>query len=212
MQTISRIDYGAGSSFGKENQTITVSSIAKNALSRPFQCRFMARLASFSKPIHILEFGTSLGLTTTYLAGAAPQAKVTTIEGDPEIFKLARDHFQSLSFDNIVAICMTFDEFIDSYAAKDDKIDLLFLDGHHKYDATIHYYSALQSRFHAGTIVIVDDIYWSPEMTTCWKALIAREEVTQSVDCFHFGLLFYNTDFINKENHKVQLPVRMLMH
>src|SRR5687767_5371896 len=38
-------DFGAGSKVNKGNTSVAVSDIARSALSLPFQCRFMSRLA-----------------------------------------------------------------------------------------------------------------------------------------------------------------------
>jgi hypothetical protein len=48
-------------------------------------------------------------------------------------------------------------------------------------------------------------------MTRGWHELINYPEVTQSVDCFHFGLIFFRNDFIGQENHKIRLPIKMML-
>ena len=61
---------------------------------------------------------------------------------------------------------------------------------------------------HEHTAGIVDDIYWSADMTEGWNALIERPGVTQSVDAFRFGLLFFDTSFREREHHCMRLPLR----
>ena len=48
-------------------------------------------------------------------------------------------------------------------------------------------------------------------MSDEWKKITALPEVTQSVDCFHFGLLFFKKDFLNRENHCIRLPLMGLL-
>ena len=211
QESISRRDFGAGSVYQPKEEKVAISQIAKSSLSYPFQCRFMSRLAAFSNSNHIVELGTSLGISTAYYALGAPDAYVDTVEGDPEVAAQAVEVLDSLHLKNVIVHCETFDDFISHYNPSTGKIDLLFLDGDHRMEATLHYYQGLRKYFHSGTIVVVDDIYWSKEMTTCWEKLTSYPEVTQSVNCFHFGLLFYNQDFINKENHEIHLPLRMLV-
>jgi len=211
QESISRRDFGAGSVYQLKEEKVPISQIARSSLSYPFQCRFMSRLATFSKSIHILELGTSLGISTAYYAFGAPQGRVDTVEGDPEVVTKAVGLFNSLHLKNVTIHCETFDDFISKYKPSAGKIDLLFLDGDHRMEATLQYYQGLRKYFHPGTIVIVDDIYWSKAMTSCWEKLISFPEVTQSVDCFHFGLLFFKPDFLNKENHIIHLPFSMLM-
>ncbi len=208
---VSRVDYGAGSKARVDPLNVPVAQIAGQALSHPFQCRFLFRLATFLNPTLILEFGTSLGISTAYLAAGAPGAAIQSVEGDPMISKLAREFFDKLGFVNIELYNETFQNFIETNLGSTEKIDLLFLDGHHIAKALLHYYNLLKSKTHAETIIVVDDIYWSKDMNAGWNELIQYPEVTQSVDCFHFGLIFFKNDFMGKEHHKIRLPLRMLL-
>lgn len=189
---------------------MTIGTIAKHALSWPFQCRFLSRLAAVTQPKHVIEFGTSFGVTTAYLATGAPEAVINTIEGDPVIAGHAEAFFKAHAYAAIRLHSTTFESFLQHRALSHDQVDLAFLDGHHTAAALTAYYDALKPYFHSNTIVVVDDIYWSEDMHQGWMSLCQRQEITQSVDCFHFGLLFFNPDFRNKEHHTVKLPLRML--
>ena len=59
---------------------------------------------------NILEIGTSLGITTAYLALAIPDAKIITLEGCPELSRKAREHFDRLGIKNIELIEGRFEE------------------------------------------------------------------------------------------------------
>ncbi|MBK9104925.1 MAG: class I SAM-dependent methyltransferase [Saprospiraceae bacterium] len=206
---ISRKDFGAGSKYSPESKIERISAIASHALSLPFQCRFLSRLAGFIQPEVIVEFGTSLGISASYLGVGAPGARIFTVEGDPEVSEVASSVFETLGLNNIAIQTSSFDQYIACLPIDHLPIDLLFLDGHHTSAATIYYYQALRKYLHSGSIVIIDDLYWSADMQAGWQALIALPEVTQSVDCFHFGLLFLNPDFQQKENHTIRLPLKM---
>ena len=65
-------------------------------MSLPYQCRVMSRLASKTSSKNIIEFGTSLGISAAYLISAEREAKVFTIEGDPQIAKVANKVFDEL--------------------------------------------------------------------------------------------------------------------
>lgn len=210
-EQILRLDYGAGSVSEQKNQVSPVAQIAKNALSRPFQCRFLFRLVEFLKPRRTLEFGTSLGISTAYMSAGCSTSAIDTVEGDPEVAKIASVTFNQLGCKNITLYPSRFQDYIDRKLDQKEKIDLFFLDGHHTAKALLHYYNALKPRIHSNTIIVVDDIYWSKDMNGGWFELINYPEVTQSVDCFHFGLIFLNNDFIGKENHKIRLPIKMML-
>ena len=72
-------DFGAGSRTIKEN-TRTVATIAKSSLKPPKYSQLLFRIVDHYQPKNILELGTSLGLTTAYLAAAKSDAKVITME------------------------------------------------------------------------------------------------------------------------------------
>ncbi|MEO5907144.1 MAG: class I SAM-dependent methyltransferase, partial [Saprospiraceae bacterium] len=128
--------------------------------------------------------------------------------GDQSIAAMANSVFTSLQIQNIELINEPFESYIENSIPSIDRIDLLFLDGNHRKDALLSYYHALKNKFHANSIIIVDDIYWSAEMKSAWEEIIRANEVTQSVDCFQFGLLFFTPQFLVKENHRIRLPLR----
>jgi len=208
---IVRQDFGSGSSYTGKQKTERISMIAKQALSLPFQCRCMARLVQMEKPAGIVEFGTSLGISAAYLQSGNPHATITTIEGDPELGRLASFTFTDLGMNEIQLIISTFENYLDVHRDDTSSIDMLFLDGNHRSEALLFYYDQLKNRFSSNTIVMVDDIYWSKDMQEGWRKLIAMPEVTQSVDCFQFGILFFRNEFLEKEHHLLQLPIRALL-
>ncbi len=207
-EKIERIDFGAGSVYQKIRSEVTIADVAKSALSKPFQCRFISRMVRFSSSQMILEFGTSLGISSAYLAAGTETGKVTTIEGDPSIAKVARNIVGELGLLNIDLVNKKFEDFIRQDMHRMSHIDFLFIDGNHRKENLLTYYHSLKPLFRRNTIVIVDDIYWSSDMHKGWKELISQPEITQSVDCFQFGVLFFNPHFLNKQNHIIRLPFK----
>ena len=207
---IRRSEFGAGSRMHENQVSQSVAGIARTALSLPFQCRFMARLANFTSPEVVVEFGTSLGIATAYLSAGIPTAQIITIEGDPVVAEYASINFQSLGINNISVVKETFETFLTGRLQELKSIDLIFIDGNHRKASLLQYYAALKKFISPQTIIIVDDIYWSEEMNEGWNELTNYPEVTQSVDCFQFGLLFFNPGFISKEHHLIKLPWRSL--
>jgi predicted O-methyltransferase YrrM len=205
---IVRQDFGSGSLYSGKPKTESINIIAKHALSLPYQCRCMARLVNLEKPVFILELGTSLGISAAYLQSGNSSSSIMTVEGDPELAKLADITFNELEMTSIELVVSTFENFLESPDADQKKIDLLFLDGNHNSKALLHYFEKLKTNYSGNTIVLVDDIYWSKDMHEGWRQLIAKPEVTQSIDCFHFGMLFFRKEFLEKENHRIRLPLK----
>lgn len=195
-------DFGAGSTQTKSNKR-TVSSISKSALLDVEYAHLLFRLTNRFKPKNIVELGTSLGLTTAYLSSARTSSKVYTFEGSPEIAKIAQHNFEQLKKQNIELIVGEFDKNLSKTIENIDTIDFAFIDGNHSYEPTMRYFEILLEKRTNDSVFIFDDIYWSKSMTKAWKEIIARPEVTVSIDLFRMGLIFFR-----KENPKQDFCIR----
>ncbi|HUR30172.1 MAG TPA: class I SAM-dependent methyltransferase [Saprospiraceae bacterium] len=209
-QKIQVNDFGAGSKVNPLHISRAIGDIARSSLSLPLQCRIMSRLATAVLAKNIVELGTSLGLSAAYLASAQSDSTVFTIEGDTEVANIADQLFQELELKNVVLINSTFERLFSSGTLPFNSIDLVFIDGNHRKDALVDYYQQLAPYFHADTIAVIDDIYWSKDMQAGWRELINMQAVTQSVDCYQFGILIFKKDFLQKQHHKVRLPLKSL--
>ncbi len=170
----------------------TVAGITRVSVSPPAQCRFMANLAARFTAKSILELGTSLGISTAYLSVGNPKAQIETIEGDPSSYALANALFDRLNCSNIESYNLPFAKYI-SGLPKEKSFDIVFIDGHHTSEATLQYFDALESHFTEGTIIIIDDNHWSPDMEIAWETLKSKSKVLYSVDFFRYGLLIWGT-------------------
>ena len=82
-------DFGAGSIVDKKNKR-SISSIAKNAAKSKKFGQLLYRMVKHYQPATILELGTSLGITTSYLSLAKQEARLITMEGSKEIAEVAK--------------------------------------------------------------------------------------------------------------------------
>lgn len=192
--TIPTDDFGAGSSK-PEGYERRLSDIAKNALKPPRFGQLFYRMARYYKPGVALELGTSLGITTAYLAEGNEQGRVITMEGAPGIAAAARQHFKQLGLDRIELIEGNFDDTLGPLLSTLPSLDLAYIDGNHRLEPTLRYYRQMQPLLHTDSILIFDDIHWSPEMEAAWEALRKDPRVTCSVDLFYIGMLFFRTEF-----------------
>jgi predicted O-methyltransferase YrrM len=88
-------DRGAGSRQSFDNMR-SVKQIAKVALKPKKYSLLLHKIIAHYKPDEILEMGTSLGITTCYLAAANNHAKVVTMEGAPSVALIAKKTFSTL--------------------------------------------------------------------------------------------------------------------
>lgn len=188
--TLSVTDLGAGSRTGATNKR-QVAAIARTSAKPAKYAQLLFRLVNHFQPRTVLELGTSLGLTTAYLAAARQQAQVLTFEGCPNIAETARGHFHQLNLSNIQVVTGHLDQTLPATLRQLPAVDLVYFDGNHRYAPTLRYFEACLAKRTENSVFIIDDIYWSAEMTRAWREICRHPDVTLSIDLFHLGLIFF---------------------
>ncbi len=196
------IDLGAGSRKGN-NQTKRIKDVASSSLSSAWQCQILYKLVSHLEPSTIIEIGSSLGVSSAYISNANPQAKVYSLEGNQDSITIAKTLAEKLKLKNIDFRLGNFDDTLPQTLESLDKIDLVFVDGNHRKDATIAYFNLIKEKAHPNSCIVFDDIYWSTGMTEAWNTIKNDECVKASVDLFYFGIVFFNEDFKQKKHLKI---------
>lgn len=202
-KTVLRVeDFGAGSSYSSGNSR-KVSSILRQSVKSQKYAELIFRIVQNRKPQTMLELGTSLGLTSIYMAKANKEGELISVEGSSEIAEVARKGFEKFDCKNITQIVGKFDEVLPKILKENSIIDFAFIDGNHQEAATIHYFNQLVQRVNTDSILIFDDIHWSKGMENAWEQIKDHSSVTLSIDLFEMGLVF----FINrnqKEHHSIR--------
>ncbi|MFT4565128.1 MAG: putative O-methyltransferase YrrM [Saprospiraceae bacterium] len=205
-KSITPVDLGAGSFSGKTKMR-SIAEIARNAVSEKAKCRLLYNTAQYYKPKNILELGTSLGISSLYLSKALPKSQIYTIEGDLQILGFASSH-KIPKTDNIQYINADFEQGLNKLLTDGQSMDLILIDGaHHSklQEALLPYYRSLS---HKKTVWIIDDIYWSEDMTAWWNSLIQEKQFNVAIDLFQFGILYYNDQIKEPINVKI-LPKKI---
>ncbi|WP_207492444.1 O-methyltransferase [Aridibaculum aurantiacum] len=186
-------DFGAGSTVTKSN-TRKVGSIARTALKPAKYGQLMHRMVKYYSSATVVELGTSLGLTSSYLASANPATKVFTMEGSGKVAKVALENFKKLGLQNIELVQGNFDETLEPLLQRLPVIDLGFVDGNHRKEPTIRYFEMLLTKANEYSIFIFDDIHWSKEMEEAWHYIQHHSSVTLTIDLFFIGIVFFRKE------------------
>ncbi len=197
------VDLGAGSRKGTASLR-KISDIAKHSLKPTPYSRLLFRMANYFKSRNILELGTSLGITTSYLAQADYAAQVITLEGVPDIAAQAKKQFSTLGLQNIELIEGNFDDTLQQALNRLPGIDFAYLDGNHRLEPTLRYFNQMFDKLHANSVVVLDDIHWSAEMEQAWDAVKNDERVTLTIDLFFIGIVFFKPDFKVKQHFTIR--------
>lgn len=196
-------DFGAGSTVNKTN-TRTISAIAKNSAKPKKFGQFLFRMVKEYQPQTILELGTSLGITTSYLSLAKPDAKLITMEGAKEVANTARRNFQTLNLQNYSLIEGNFDSTLSAVVSGVSTVDLAFIDGNHRQTPTEQYFRELLPKTNNDSILIFDDIHWSKEMEQAWETIKNHPSIRCTIDLFFIGIVIFRQEFREKQHFTIR--------
>lgn len=196
---IDLVDFGAGSlesgahSDGKHSGRYFKSSVSQAASPSKAKtwARFLYYLTKSEGPAAVLELGTCVGISGSYIGTALKEAgkgKLVTLEGDPERARIARQTFAAMGLADISTVIVgpfqsTLATALDDYGP----FDLVFIDGHHVGEATVAYFEQIRPRLSGKAMVVLDDIHWSESMEQGWKRI--RELEANNVDMTTLGIV-----------------------
>lgn len=201
-KTISVTDYGAGSQVDK-GTVRSIGAITKHSSKPAKYGRLLFRLARYLNPMNVVELGTSVGLSSCYMALSNPDVKLTTIEGCPSIAEVAKNNFQKAGIQNIQLITGNFDNVLPNLLKSLPAVDFVFIDGNHRKEPTIAYFEQCIKKSVNDTCIIFDDIHWSDEMEQAWHNIIHHNSVTLSIDIFFMGIVFFKKE-LTKQHFTVR--------
>lgn len=197
-RTINITDFGTGN-----NRTETISSIANKSLKSAKYGQLLFRMVHYFKAQNVLELGTSLGITTSYLAASSSEIECLSLEGCPEIATIAKENINKLALKNIRIVIGNIDNTLIDITNKTNKLDFVFIDANHQLQATLNYFGLCLTRVHPETVIVIDDIHYSKEMEKAWAEIKKCPQVTSTIDLFQLGIVFFNTD-LHKKHYKMR--------
>jgi predicted O-methyltransferase YrrM len=200
--TIKITDFGAGSHVN-DNKTRKIKDVAKNSAKNSKFGKLLYRIIQFYKPNNILELGTSLGISSLYLAKANQNSQVFTFEGCHETANIAEQNFKKMNANNINITVGDFNKTLNSKLEEIKTIDLAFIDGNHQEKPTIDYFEKCLKYSNNDTIFIFDDVHWSKGMENAWGYIKRHQKTTLTIDLFFVGVVFIKSE-LSKENFNIK--------
>lgn len=188
-------DFGTGNSFLKK-----VSDIERGVSVRHKYGMLLYRLVKCFQPKNILEIGTSIGLSSSYLALANADAKIVSLEGSKGIAAVAKQNHISLEVKNVEVVSGNFNQILSSSLQQLPSADLVFFDGNHTKEATLKYFFQCLEKSNENSVFVFDDIYWSEEMSEVWEEIKLHHQVTLTIDVYQFGICFFRKKKLAKED------------
>ena len=189
MRSIPITDLGVDSVLNKSKQK-KVSTLARNSLKSIKGDQLIHRLIVDVNPGNIIELGTCLGIQTAYLAKAAPNARVISIEECPETVAIALENLKKLQIQNTEICVGNFDELLPDIIKNIPELDLILINGKHPKEAILNYFQWCLPKLSERSIMIFDHIHRSKEMNEAWEHIKGQPKVSVTIDLFQIGLVF----------------------
>ncbi len=160
--------------------------------SKPFkQALALYQLIRSLKPHNVLELGTNLGISASYLALALQHngaGRLTTLEGSPYRLAIAREIHNRLNLKNITHVEGFFEDTLESTLKQIGPVDFIFLDGNHQYQPTLDYFERIILKAAPDAVFVFDDIRWSQGMERAWQQLRADTRLGLTLDLDRIGI------------------------
>ncbi len=188
------IDKGAGTNSDKP---VTIGAQIARSSSSKRKGELLYLIAEFVDAEKILELGTSGGIGTSYLAKGS-NALVFSIEFRSELASKARENFSELGLESVEVIEGSFDSVLPTL--EDSKFDLIYIDGNHTKESTVKYFQWATDHLTDMGLIVMDDIYWSREMTEAWELIRYSEDVKLSLNLYHFGVISLNPGYLQPQH------------
>jgi predicted O-methyltransferase YrrM len=196
-RSISVRDLGTGNDRERR-----IADIAEKSLKKPRLAQLLFRIVEKYHCRNITELGTSLGITTLYLASPSSRIQCISFEGCTQTAAVARQNFAKAGLGNISIIEGEIGLQLTKTLDTETLQDLIFIDANHTYEATMEYFSQCLNFCHDKSIIVLDDIYWSEGMTRAWNEIKANQRVRATVDIYYMGFVFLNPE-LNKQHFKI---------
>jgi len=196
-RTINILDYGTGN-----DRERAVSDIAKSSLKSAKYGQLLFRMTNYLKIKTVLELGTSLGVTTSYLASSSSDIRCVSLEGCPQIAQIAQDNFKKLKLRNIELVIGNIDNTLSEVLDGIEELGLIFFDANHRSQSVLNYFNLCIPKINDNTVMVIDDIYWSADMEYAWEIIKKSSKVTSTIDLFQVGIVFFNPN-LHKKHYKM---------
>ena len=215
-KNIEVIDYGAGDADSRRTREEMNKGVRSTAhvgkvsrWSKPaFWALVLFKLVRKLKPNSSVELGTCVGISAAYLSAALQlngKGRLLSLEGSPAIAEIARETLQDIKLGNCSVITGPFYETLKSSMESAKPIDFFFNDGHHDHDAVIQYFNESLPNLADQSIVVFDDISWTPGMRKAWVEIENHPQVSATIDLETIGIAIISSRPATKEKYRMPL-------
>lgn len=188
----------------KEVSGKRMSAWVKEEMSEAY-LQMLFRFVHALKPNTMVEMGTSIGLTSAYLATPNTKARLLTVGNDAELMKLAAMNLQKVGADHVQLFESGWNEAKNVWREV-DCCDFLFFSSKFPAEYVRDVWDQGASKMTDAAVVVMADIYRDKERMDVWQELQKCEKVRVCLDLHHYGLLFFDEKLQRESYNLFYLP------
>lgn len=155
-----------------------------------------------ARPLCILEIGTSVGITTAYLASASSHNRVFTWDKGPVPPTVPQGIWQRLGLHNVQ--CADCEDTLYIHARELGGADMVYLNAPTTYADYMHHLTCIAGCVRENAMVVVHAPHANREVEQAWREICAHTEVSTSMDLWEVGILFFDPHYL-KRNYRLRL-------
>lgn len=185
-----------------EGKVRDVSEIVKSESTRPILGGVIQKIEIAFGIRSVLELGTSLGVGTMYMATAAPDVRVTTIDCNSRLLDFTTARFKETGVKNVEFVCDRIEDWMAGFVEGkiDSKFDLVFVDGDHRGEAMLRQFELITGKLVGERYIIVfDDINYNKDMFTAWRHISNMCTDSLRINLFRWGMIFHGYELPKRE-------------
>jgi len=188
-----------------EVHKISLNDVATTASIPQYWGTFLYLCANAFRARAILELGSCAGISGCYLGAGKDCSKLITIEGSPALAALAESNIRQIT-NHILVVNALFDMGLDKILPNlEEKFDLVYIDGQHGKRAMLHYFKRLTPYLNKGSIILIDDIHWSPDTQKGWQLLCRWKGLACTINLGRCGVCVWEGKRTKPRNYDFSL-------
>lgn len=181
----------------KKKKSDKIKKVSKGRLIHqyaisPKQGALLFKLTNYFKPRHILQIGTSMGLSTLYLTSYAAGIHCIALEETPEFALIAQSTFEKGARNPIDLRIGNYTESLPKALKDLERLDFVFFNIIDNQQSDSALFDECIKHIHTDSVFVIKGIRTSANMRYLWKEICAHPEVTVSIDLFSLGIVFFN--------------------
>lgn len=179
-----------------------VGQVVEREAIKPKHGALLFRLANYFKSKHILQLGTSVGISTLYLTSYASGLTCIALESVPEFASVARMAFEKAACRSVDLRVGAYQKLLPEVLADMPSLDLVHFAASIDPQEKAGLFAACLQRVNDDTLFVFEGIRANRRARAFWHSVCQHDDVTVSVDLYSTGLLFFNPK-LHKRNYIV---------